>query len=402
MKYLNKTLGAGLGLVALLGAAADLAASPMSHETGIVAVQANGNDGTAAALNYLGSPFVRAHLMEGTVEAVSATGSNTVVTVSGADFSDDQFNGSEVSAATNTLSALKANTDGHTLQLASGDMAGKNFEIIDTRNTNEIVVFGDQVANIQIGAEFLVIQDWTLNSLLGSRLAGAPGSGKELPVGWNGGTSAGQADVVYVVNRSGAFDTFFFSILTDEWVDQSRTPQGDLDVFSDINSGFVLIRQSGDSEDLTIAFSGEARVLRQMVTLPYAGGDSATGIYIMTNPFVQPIALDDFGLAIETNLVGEIETDVPDYDQVAGPKLASFMDNGTTAGQADQVYVQTGSGTNLLFVDQNGDWLDSARNPQGDFEIVPGQAIFFLRNQSDSVSEVPVSRPFRALTVSNN
>lgn len=322
---MRKYLTAALLGSALLSASA-LADTPVSHTNAIQPVVVK-----AGKSSYLSVSLTRVPLDYGTITTLTAT------TVSDA--------GANYTGLTGALS----------LQVISGANRGKTVEVTAASGPN-LTVSEDLTAVAAVGDEFILFQDWTLDTLLGN-----PGTGGS-PSGLVGGSgfSSSTIDNVQIVNpATGGVTTYWYKTTAPAgWRTTSNPVTNVGNARIPLNSGIIVNRVTAG--DVTIDLKGAVRVGRQSATLKRpGGGHSGFNILSIHNP--AGVTLANSGLS----------------SVITGG-------SGFSTANTDQVYVKDANGNTNIY------WFKTSapsgwrltNNPvtsQNNVLIPPGTAILVRR-----------------------
>lgn len=301
------------------------AQAPISQTTAIQPVVVK-----AGKSGYLSVALTREPLDYGTISAITAT----TVSDSGANYT----------GLTGPLA----------LQILSGPNRGKTVQVTATTGP-DIGVAEDLTSLAGVGDKFLLVNEWTLNTLFGN-----PGVGGS-PSGLVGGSSFStiSVDSVQLVNATtGAVTTYFYKNTAPTGWRTSSSPVADVgNTRIAFNDGAIVNRRTAG--DLTLDLKGVSRVGRTTKTLEASGGGhSGLNIVSITNP--AGVTLDNSGLsAVVTGTAGSFSSLTTDTVLVKN-----------AAGDTVNYYFRTGQGWRLT------------SNPitnQGGVLIQPGASVVIRR-----------------------
>ncbi len=247
----------------------------------------------------------------------------------------------------------------HSLMLLSGTSRGFAVPIVANSATS-VTISSTMPGPPPVGSEFVVVEDYTLNNLIGSGTAGS-GAAKELPVSWATGASFSTAFTDKIVKPNpitqSLSEVFFFytgsggpgwrtnaDLVTDRG--NERIP---------IGTGVLAQRANFFTSSLILDITGELRVGNRLTQVK--GAVSGVGNTIVANTNPSPTTLGAFGL-FESGLIGGAAFSVAFTDRVllptgSGGALETYfyntalnIFNKTTTGTANQnsVVIPAGSG----------------------------------------------------------
>jgi len=172
-------------------------------------------------------------------------------------------------------------SDNHyVVEITSGPSTGL-IKIVTAFGTNQITVSGGLPA-LSVGTTFTLRKDHTLGSLFGN----ADSASSLTQSGLTSGSTAGSADVVSVLDSTGAWKKYFFRSGTGWKLTTARTGSDRQFVRVSLGTGVLLTPVTTK----TIAISGEYRGTRSRVSLI----NTAT---IVANPYPVATTLADSDLA---------------------------------------------------------------------------------------------------------
>ena len=230
----------------------------------------------AAQPIFVGASLARPPVMKGWLAgAVSA--SATSFTTANSAASSNMFNGLTVETGPEDAPL----SDNHyVVEITSGPSTGL-IKIVTAFGTNQITVSGGLPA-LSVGTTFTLRKDHTLGSLFGN----ADSASSLTQSGLTSGSTAGSADVVSVLDSTGAWKKYFFRSGTGWKLTTARTGSDRQFVRVSLGTGVLLTPVTTK----TIAISGEYRGTRSRVSLI----NTAT---IVANPYPVATTLADSDLA---------------------------------------------------------------------------------------------------------
>lgn len=248
---------------------------PISRTSGILDVSA-----PAAAITYVGLPFIKPAIATGELTAISGT----ILTDGAAAFGN-------------------LTTTPHALQIVGGPGNGAIRRI--TGNTATTITVDSAISGIVASVSlYVVIPEWTLGELLGATNA----------AGLTGGTSPGVADKVQI-ESGGIITSYFYKLaappfdLTTGWrLVSAPTGSSQAGARIPLKGGVVLNRLAGTNRTLTL--HGVSRVGTQVPQI-------VTGLNVLTNPFASAMTL-------------------------SSSNLQAAVTGGTSPGVADQIRIESG------------------------------------------------------------
>ena len=262
---------------------------------------------TAAQPLFVGAALARPPLMKGWLAADVPAASTSFTTANSAS-SSNMFNGLAVETGAEDGSGVTPLTDNHyVVEITSGPSTGL-IKIVTAFGTNLITVNGGLPA-LTVGTTFTLRKDHTLASLFGN----ADSASALTQSGLTSGSTAGSADVVSVMDSTGAWKKFFYRAGTGWRLTTARTGTDRANVRVSLGTGVLL----NPVTTKTISMSGEYRGTRSRISLI----NQAT---IVANPF--PVA-----------------TTLADSD------LASSLAKGSTASSSDELrFLENGAFVNYF------------------------------------------------------
>jgi len=262
---------------------------------------------TAAQPLFVGAALARPPLMKGWLAGDVAAAATTFTTANSAS-SSDMFNGLAVETGAEDGSGVTPLTDNHyVVEITSGPSTGL-IKIVTAFGVNQITVNGGLPA-LTVGTTFTLRKDNTLASLFGN----ADSANLLTQSGLTSGSTAGSADVVSVMDSTGAWKKFFYRAGTGWRLTTARTGSDRANVRVSLGTGVLL----NPVTTKTISISGEYRGTRSRISLI----NQAT---IVANPF--PVA-----------------TTLADSD------LASSLAKGSTASSSDELrFLENGAFVNYF------------------------------------------------------
>jgi hypothetical protein len=235
---------------------------------------------TAAQPLFVGASLARPPVMKGWL-AADVAASATSFTTANAASSSNMFNGLTVETGAEDGSGATPLTDNHyVVEITSGASTGL-IKIVTAFGTNQITVNGGLPA-LTVGTTFVLRKDHTLASLFGN----ADSANLLTQSGLTTGSTAGSADVVSVLDSTGAWKKFFYRAGTGWRLTTARTGSDRANVRISLGTGVLLTPVTTK----TISVSGEYRGTRSRVSLV----NQAT---ILANPFPVVTTLADSDLA---------------------------------------------------------------------------------------------------------
>jgi hypothetical protein len=235
---------------------------------------------TAAQPLFVGAALARPPLMKGWLAQDVAAAATTFTTANSAS-SSNMFNGLAVETGAEDGSGATPLTDNHyVVEITSGPSTGL-IKIVTAFGTNLITVNGGLPA-LTVGTTFTLRKDHTLASLFGN----ADSANLLTQSGLTSGSTAGSADVVSVMDSTGAWKKFFYRAGTGWRLTTARTGSDRANVRVSLGTGVLLTPVTTK----TISMSGEYRGTRSRISLI----NQAT---IVANPFPVTTTLADSDLA---------------------------------------------------------------------------------------------------------
>jgi len=262
---------------------------------------------TAAQPLFVGAALARPPLMKGWLAGDVAAAATSFTTANSAS-SSNMFNGLAVETGAEDGSGVTPLTDNHyVVEITSGPSTGL-IKIVTAFGVNQITVNGGLPA-LTVGTTFTLRKDHTLASLFGN----ADSANLLTQSGLTSGSTAGSADVVSVMDSTGAWKKFFYRAGTGWRLTTARTGSDRANVRVSLGTGVLLTPVTTK----TISMSGEYRGTRSRISLI----NQAT---IVANPF--PVA-----------------TTLADSD------LASSLAKGSTASSSDELrFLENGAFVNYF------------------------------------------------------
>jgi len=231
---------------------------------------------TAAQPLFVGASLARSPVMKGWLSADVAAAATSFTTANSA-ASSNMFNGLTVETGPEDAPL----SDNHyVVEITSGPSTGL-IKIVTAFGTNQITVSGGLPA-LTVGTTFTLRKDHTLGSLFGN----ADSANALTQSGLTSGSTAGSADVVSVLDSTGAWKKYFFRSGTGWKLTTARTGSDRQFVRVSLGTGVLLTPVTTK----TIAISGEYRGTRSRVSLI----NTAT---IVANPYPVATTLADSDLA---------------------------------------------------------------------------------------------------------
>jgi hypothetical protein len=262
---------------------------------------------TAAQPLFVGAALARPPVQKGWLAGDVAAAATSFTTANSAS-SSNMFNGLAVETGAEDGSGVTPLTDNHyVVEITSGPSTGL-IKIVTAFGTNLITVNGGLPA-LTVGTTFTLRKDHTLASLFGN----ADSASALTQSGLTSGSTAGSADVVSVMDSTGAWKKFFYRAGTGWRLTTARTGTDRANVRVSLGTGVLLTPVTTK----TISMSGEYRGTRSRISLI----NQAT---IVANPF--PVA-----------------TTLADSD------LASSLAKGSTASSSDELrFLENGAFVNYF------------------------------------------------------
>jgi len=231
---------------------------------------------TAAQPLFVGASLARSPVMKGWLSADVAAAATSFTTANSA-ASSNMFNGLTVETGPEDAPL----SDNHyVVEITSGPSTGL-IKIVTAFGTNEITVRGGLPA-LTVGTTFTLRKDLTLGSLFGN----VDSANALTQSGLTSGSTAGSADVVSVLDSTGAWKKYFFRSGTGWKLTTARTGSDRQFVRVSLGTGVLLTPVTTK----TITISGEYRGTRSRVSLI----NTAT---IVANPYPVATTLADSDLA---------------------------------------------------------------------------------------------------------
>jgi hypothetical protein len=235
---------------------------------------------TAAQPIFVGASLARPPVMKGWLAGDVAAAATSFTTANSAS-SSDMFNGLIVETGAEDGSGATPLTDNnYVVEITSGPSTGL-IKIVTAFGTNQITVNGGLPA-LTVGTTFTLRKDHTLASLFGN----ADSGNLLTQSGLTSGSTAGSADVVSVLDSTGAWKKFFYRASTGWRLTTARTGSDRANVRVSLGTGVLLTPVTTK----TISMSGEYRGTRSRISLI----NQAT---IVANPFPVTTTLADSDLA---------------------------------------------------------------------------------------------------------
>ena len=262
---------------------------------------------TAGQPLFVGASLARPPVKKGWLAADVAATATTFTTANSAN-DLNMFNSLSVETGPEDGSGATPLTDNHyVVEITSGPSTGL-IKIVTAFGSNQITVNGGLPA-LTLGTTFTLRKDLTLATLFGN----ADSANALTQSGLTSNTTAGSADVVSIIDSTGAWKKYFFRAGTGWRLTTARTGSDRSNVRVSLGTG-VLINPATTK---TITLSGEYRGTRSRVSLI----NQAT---IVANPY--PVA---------TTLA---ETD-----------LATSLARNNTAGNSDELrFLENGAFVNYF------------------------------------------------------
>jgi hypothetical protein len=231
---------------------------------------------TAAQPLFVGASLARPPVMKGWLAADVAAAATSFTTANSAS-SSNMFSGLVVEAGDELAPA----TDNHyVVEITSGPSTGL-IKIVTAFGTNQITVNGGLPA-LTVGTTFILRKDHTLASLFGN----VDSANALTQSGLTSGSTAGSADVVSILDSTGAWRKYFYRASTGWRLTTARTGSDRANVRVSLGTGVLLTPVTTK----TISVSGEYRGTRSRLSLV----NQAT---IVANPFPVSTTLADSDLA---------------------------------------------------------------------------------------------------------
>jgi len=235
---------------------------------------------TAAQPLFLGASLARPPVMKGWL-AANVVATATSFTTENTAASSNMFNGLSVETGAEDGSGATPLTDNnYVVEITSGPSTGL-IKIVTAFGANQITVKGGLPA-LTLGTTFTLRKDHTLASLFGN----VDSASALTQSGLTSGSTAGSADVVSVLDSTGAWKKFFFRTGTGWRLTTARTGSDRANVRVSLGTGVLLTPVTTK----TISMSGEYRGTRSRISLI----NQAT---IVSNPFPVTTTLADSDLA---------------------------------------------------------------------------------------------------------
>lgn len=235
---------------------------------------------TAAQPLFVGASLARPPAMKGWL-AANVFATDTSFTTENSAASSNMFNGLSVETGAEDGSGATPLTDNnYVVEITSGPSTGL-IKIVTAFGANQISVKGGLPA-LTLGTTFTLRKDHTLASLFGN----VDSASALTQSGLTSGSTAGSADVVSVLDSTGAWKKFFFRTGTGWRLTTARTGSDRGNVRVSLGTGVLL----NPVTTKTISVSGEYRGTRSRVSLI----NQAT---IVANPFPVATTLADSDLA---------------------------------------------------------------------------------------------------------
>jgi uncharacterized protein (TIGR02597 family) len=315
------------------------AAWPVSHTNGILPVTC-----VAGKTTYVSIPFTREPADYGTATTVTATS-----------VSD--------SSANYTL------TGAHSLQVLSGSNRGRTIDITSFAGS-QINLAEDPTSFISVGDEFIIVPNWTFDTIFGN--PGASGN----PSGILGGASASVADNIILLNAAGSFDTYFYKNAGaggTGWRKVGQPVNADKGTTKlPLQDGIQVVRRASGG-NLTLDLKGVVRTGRQSNVIKPAQTGVHTGNNVIT------FSNTEGGLTFKSsNLAADLGVGI------------TGVKGGLSSTSADNIKIQDASGNTLVYYYKNGGaggtgWrrTDKPLNDNRELDqIIPGTAAFIVRRST--------------------
>lgn len=262
---------------------------------------------TAAQPLFLGAALARPPIMKGWLAGDVAAAATSFTTANSASNSN-MFSGLIVETGAEDGSGATPLTDNnYVVEITSGPSTGL-IKIVTAFGANQITVKGGLPA-LTLGTTFTLRKDHTLASLFGN----VDSASALTHSGLTSGSTAGSADVVSVLDSTGAWKKFFFRTGTGWKLTTARTGSDRGNVRVSLGTGVLL----NPVTTKIISVSGEYRGTRSRVSLI----NQAT---IVANPF--PVATT-----------------------LANSDLATSLAKGSTASSSDELrFLENGAFVNYF------------------------------------------------------
>jgi len=255
---------------------------------------------------FVGASLARPPVLKGWLAADVAVAATSFTTANSAS-SSDMFNGLSVETGAEDGSGTPLTDNNYVVEITSGPNTGL-IKIVTAFGTNQITVKGGLPA-LTVGTTFTLRKDHTLATLFGNADSGS----LLTQSGLSSGSTAGSADVVSILDSTGAWKKFFYRAGTGWRLTTARTGSDRANVRVSLGTGVLITPVTTK----TITVSGEYRGTRSRISLV----NQAT---IVANPY--PVA---------TTLA---ETD-----------LATSLAKGSTASTSDELrFLENGAFVNYF------------------------------------------------------
>ena len=306
MKLLRSSLAILLAAGLSSNAQTTATTDPVGFTT--LAIQGKASAGAANRNNFVSLNMQRASAFQGTISSVALDGGRSVLTITGASFTANQFSG-----AGNV----------HYVRLTSGASGNNGLisEVVSTSGSTITVVDNINDAITAGSTTFSVTPYWTLSTAF-------PSGG-----GLTGGTSATAADNITIIPPTGGSLTYFYNTTANQW---RRGTTDSSNVVIPPGSGMQIVRKQVGNVAIVLAGSVMLGPVEAII-----GGASSTAARnsFASNPF--PLAsktLATSGLYTgdpATGVVGGTSATSADtvtiFDPTTGQALSYFYN--TTANQ---------------------------------------------------------------------
>jgi uncharacterized protein (TIGR02597 family) len=197
---------------------------PVGYVT--LSIQGKADAGAANRNNFVSLNMQRPPAFQGTISSVALDGSGrSVLTITGASFTANQFNGTGNAHYVRLTAGAGGNTG-----LVSEVVGTSGDTITLTDNVNDAISHGI--------TSFVVTPYWTLSTAF------------PLGAGLTGGTSATAADTVTIIPPSGASLTYFYNTSVNQW---RRGTSDSSHVAIPPGSGMQIVRKQVGSVDIVLA-----------------------------------------------------------------------------------------------------------------------------------------------------
>lgn len=247
-------------------------------------IQGKANVAAANRNNFISLNMQRPAAFQGTISSVTLDGSGrSVLTISGASFTENQFNG----IGNAHYVRLTAGADGNTgLVSEVAASSGSTITLVD--NINDAISAGV--------TSFVVTPFWTLSTAF-------PAGG-----GLTGASAAASADTITIIPPTGGALTYFYSTSFNQW---RRGTTDSSNVVIPPGSGMQIIRKQVGNVDIVIAGAVTLGPVEAII-----GGATTT---TARNSFIS----NPFPLASKTLATSGLYTGNPNTGVVGGSAAAS-------------------------------------------------------------------------------